>query len=292
MNAHPELVKRGVGRQRRDVTLPPRLAEFRQQGAAAIAANMWRTDPPAREETVDGIRVLRFAPPGPKRGTVLHFHGGGFALGCPDMIGAYAAALAARCNVEVICAAYRLAPEHPFPNGIADALTVLQALQKAGEKPLFVSGDSAGGGIAASVTKLAVMDRVPLAGLILIAPWLDMTVGAASFTANAATDPLFSRASAEEMVPLYLDGVSPRDELASPVFGSVAGFPPTYISIGAGEVLADDGHNFHRALTAAGVTARLHAIDGMEHVAVTRDLSLHGAPETFAAIAEFIDKLV
>ncbi len=280
------------------LTLPPErighpaaadLVERRGGLAAAAAAGLWRTDPPPITETIAGVRTLRFEPPGPSRGVVLHFHGGAFRLGAPEVVAKFAAALAERCQVTVLAAAYRLAPENPFPAGIADGRAVLRALQAQGAGPLILSGDSAGGGVAASVTALAVAEGAPPAGLVLLSPWLDLTVSSPCYETNAATDPLFSRDSAEQAAELYLQGMSPNDPLASPLLGPVNGFPPTFVSIGEGEVLADDGRGFHTALLAAGVKTSLSAIPGMEHVAVTRGFELTGATQTFDEVATFID---
>lgn len=232
-----------------------------------------------------GVRVLRFRPQAAPRGIVLHFHGGGFRIGCPEIVAPFAAALAARCQVEVICPAYRLAPEHPFPAGLVDAQRVLRAM--ANDAPLILSGDSAGGGIAAGLAALS--GTRALAGLVLLSAWLDLTVTSASYETNAATDPLFSRAAADVAAAFYLQGTSPRDPLASPLFATLDGFPPTFISIGTGEVLADDGRHFCERLRAAKVPTEFHPIPGMEHVAVTRNMSLPGAAATFTAVATFID---
>jgi acetyl esterase/lipase len=164
----------------------------------------------------------------------------------------------------------------------------MTALQAAGETPLIVSGDSAGGGLAAGLAALAAGEGRTLAGLVVLSPWLDLTVTSPSYAENARTDPLFSRAAAEEAAEAYLQGVAPSHPLASPLLGSFAGFPPTLVSIGEGEVLADDGRRLHAALRAAGVETRLCAVPDMEHVAVTRSLALPGAAETFAAVASFI----
>jgi len=126
-------------------------------------------------------------------------------------------------------------------------------------------------------------------GLVLLSPWLDLTNTSPTFLTNAATDPLFSLASAREAADLYLQGHSPEHPLASPLFGPLAGFPPTYISIGAEEVLAEDGRRLSESLRAAGISAELHPVRGMEHVAVTRDLALPGSAETFERAAGFIE---
>ncbi len=272
---------------------PAPLQQRRQMMAAALLNGVWKTQPPPIETTMDGVRVLRFEPPGVRHATVLHLHGGAFRQGCPEMVGAFSVALAARCGVEVVCPAYRLAPEHPYPAGLRDALSVLRTLSThpapaTSAIPLIISGDSAGGGLAASLTRLALDAGARVAGLVLLSAWLDLTLSGSSFDDNAATDPLFSRSAAEEAVLLYLQGQSAREPEVSPLLGSVRGFPPTFVSIGNGEVLADDGRRFYRALRDAGVRSQLHAVDGMEHVAVTRNFKLLGAQEAFEALSGFI----
>jgi epsilon-lactone hydrolase len=271
---------------------PALLAQRRQAMADARASGIWRTTPASQEVVIGGIRALRLVPDAPARGTVVHFHGGAFRNGCPEQVGAYALALMQRCDVEVICPAYRLAPECPFPAGLSDAVAIVQALSEETAGPLIIAGDSAGGGLAASLVALCVDSGVPLSGLILHSAWLDLTVTSQSYEKNAATDPLFSRDAAQDAAGLYLQGQSPRNPYASPLLNSVAGFPPTFISLGRGEVLADDSRKFERALHLAGVRSELLAVDGMEHVAVTRSLALAGAEKTLAATCEFIATLV
>lgn len=268
---------------------PPDLAERRKGMDAALASGVWKTRRPPAETVLGGRRTLRFRPEGAVKGTVMHLHGGGFRIGGPEMEGPLAEALADRCGVEVVVPQYRLAPEHPFPCGLTDALAALTALRdEIGDAPLVVSGDSAGGGLAAS---LAVLDRVRIDALVLLSPWLDTTVTALSFAENAG-DPMFSKESAGVAAALYLQGQDAEHPLASPLLAPVAAFPPTLISVGLEEVLRDDSLRFHAKLTAAGVPCELSAIAGMEHVAVVRGLQMPGARETFAAIADFIDRAV
>jgi len=231
---------------------------------------------------------LRFSPTGASRGSVLHMHGGAFRIGCPEQIGPFARDLAQACAVEVICPAYRLAPEHPFPAGLNDGWAVLCALAQATAGPLILSGDSAGGGLAASLAALACQGGIVLKGLALLSPWLDLAATDPAYTDNAATDPLFSVASARESAALYLQGHAATDPLASPLLGDMSGFPPTYINVGTGEVLAGDSRMFRERLEQAAVPVTLHSVDDMEHVAVTRDRGLTGSDETFAALAEFV----
>lgn len=268
----------------------PVLAARRAQMNAAVAEGRFKVDPPAQKLCIEGTRALRFACEGRPTATILHFHGGGLRLGCPDMLAPYAAALAREAGVEVICPEYRLAPEHPFPAGLNDAWRVAASVGREG--PLLIAGDSAGGGIAASLTSLLVAADRPPAGLVLVSPWLDLTLGAASYEGNAATDDVFSRAAATEGANAYLAGLSAGDPRASPLFAGVAGFPPTLVIIGEEEVLADDGRSYVAALDAAGIQATLMARAGTAHAAVTRSLKLPGAPETFAGIAAFVMRIV
>jgi epsilon-lactone hydrolase len=272
---------------------PPDLAERRAQMTAGLAAGVWATARPPVETKSGGQRTLRFASRIPPRGHIIHFHGGGYRLGCPEIAGPFASRLAEQCRVEVVCPQYRLSPEHPFPAGVNDAWAALEALRaESGDAPLIVSGDSAGGGLAVAVAVLAVERGLRLNGLVLISAWLDQTVSAASFAANAASDPMFSRESARLASKLYLQGSDPLHPLASPLRAPLTGLPPVLVSVGAGEVLADDARGFHARLRAAGVASELIEIPGMEHVAVTRGADLPGSAETFAAIARFVDRIV
>ena len=213
-------------------------------------------------------------------------------MGCPESIGPYAAELARCCDVEVICPAYRLAPVYPFPAGLTDAARLLDALLGEGDDmPLVLSGDSAGGGLAASLAAICADTGMRIDGLVLHSPWLDLTVTSPSYDANAATDPLFSFASASEASELYLQGHDPRDPLASPLFAEVSGFPATLITVGTGEVLLEDSRGFHARLQEHRVPARLVEIGGMDHVAVTRDLSLPGSAEVFQLTASFMTEI-
>lgn len=207
-------------------------------------------------------------------------------------MGAFAGTLARRCGVTVICPAYRLAPEHPFPAAIADARKVHQAIMAAGEKHLILSGDSAGGGVAAASAALAHADAVPPIGLILLSAWLDLTVSSPSYVHNAATDPLFSQEAARAAAELYLQGHDARHPLASPIFADPALFPPTLVNAGTGEVLADDSRLFHDRLAKAGIPAELSMVADMEHVAVTRDAGLTGAAQTMDEVVAFVDNLL
>lgn len=263
---------------------PGDIAALRAGAEAARAAGRWATRRPVEVPRIGACEVLRVSPTGTPRGRVLHFHGGGHRLGMPEMDAPFAEALADACGVEVLLPRYRLAPEHPFPCSLNDGLAVFDGLS--GDLPLFLSGASAGGGLAAAIASIR-PGRV--AGLVLHSAWLDLSVTAASYEANAATDPLFSRASAEAAAALYLQGEDPANPLASPLLADPVAFPATLITVGTGEVLLDDA----RAMTAGlGGKARFLEVPAMDHVAVTRAMEAPGAAEVFAATCSFIDQLM
>ncbi|MCB2080514.1 MAG: alpha/beta hydrolase [Novosphingobium sp.] len=286
MNARVEIPEERPGRP-----ADPDLADRRGQMELGVQAGAFRTERPAVEETFAGARALRFSPDGEPKGYLLQLHGGGFRIGRPEFEGPLSEKLAARCGIEVIVPQYRLSPEGPFPAGLNDALAALKALrEQVGEAIVLVGGDSAGGGLAASLGVLAAAGLAPrIDGLVLLSPWLDLTVTAPAFAENADTDPMFSEEQANIAAELYLQGFDPEHPLASPLFAPVEGYPPSLISVGTGEVLRDDSLRFHEKLLAAGVRSRLSAIDGMEHVAVVRSPDLTGSAETFDEIVRFID---
>lgn len=273
------------------MTPPPELLERRGAISAAVSAGHFRTDPAAVELRIAGVRCLRFAAPAAPRGTVVHVHGGAFRMGCPEQSGPFAAALAARCGVDVICPAYRLAPEYPFPAGSDDTFAVVAELTGQ-DQPLLISGDSAGGGLAACLAARSHQCGHKLGGLVLLSPWLDLTVSSGSYQANSRSDPLFSADSAATAAELYLQGRNADDPAASPLFADIAGYPPTYINVGSGEVLLDDARAMAAKLLSAGVPVTLIEVDGMDHVAVTRGPDLSGSVHAFATMAAFIDTIL
>jgi epsilon-lactone hydrolase len=237
---------------------------------------------------MEGVRVLRYTPTQPE-GTLVHFHGGGFRMGCPEIGAYYATRIAQQNSVEVICVGYTLAPEAPFPTAILEGLNILKGLAEHQPRlPLFLSGESAGGGLAASVAILAAEQGITLTGVILLSPWLDLTLTATSYQTNAATDQLFSYETAKTAAELYLQGHAPDNPYASPLLAEIEEFPPTLISTGNIEVLVDDSRRFAQKLADCGTDIAYHEVTGMAHVAVVRDINATGAEQTAREIEAFI----
>jgi acetyl esterase/lipase len=221
-------------------------------------------------DTLGGVPVEWVIPQGAALAPVIfHLHGGGYVLGDPASSRPLTTALALKSGLRVLSVDYRLAPEHPFPAAVEDALKAFRALLARGYKgrDIAIGGESAGGGLTIA-TLLAARDAgLPLpASAFAISPWTDVACTAASFDHKAEVDPLLTRRSLKEMGDAYLGDSDPRNPLASPHHGSLAGLPPLLIHVGSDEVLLDDARALHEHASAAGVTSTLEVWDGMIHV--------------------------
>jgi acetyl esterase/lipase len=214
--------------------------------------------------------------------TIAYFHGGGYRLGSARGSTGFGQRLVQATGARVVLVDYRLAPEHPFPAALHDATAVVGALA-AEPGALVLGGDSAGGGLAAAVAGAAGRSgRVQVAALVCLSPWADLRNVAASYTTRAATDELFSLASATAAAELYLQGHDPTDPLVSPVLADLATFPPTLVLASSAEVLLDDGVALTRGLAGAGVAVEAHLVPGLPHVWPTL---LPDHPESARALA-------
>lgn len=219
---------------------------------------------------------------------LLYLHGGGFRIASALAYRSYGSHLAAVLGARVLLVDYRLAPEHKFPKAVDDCFTVWESLLAEGIDTgrIVIAGDSAGGGLAASVTMHALADGVLPAGVICCSPWVDLTVTAATYDTNADSDKLFSRTSAEEAAPAYLGGADPSDPIASPLFGDWSGAPPLLILVGDVEVLLDDSRRLAEVATAAGVDVTLSVYPEMPHIWT---MSYPAFPEAVAGVTEMAE---
>jgi acetyl esterase/lipase len=201
--------------------------------------------------------------------TILYLFGGGYVLGSPASRRKTAGHLAVACKAKVLVAHYRLAPEHPFPAALDDAVTAYLEMLHEGADPrrTAIIGDSAGGGLAVALG-LALRDRShPLpAGIVALSPWADLTCSGASMKGNAARDIECSRDGLLQMAGWYLGGGDPAQPLASPVFAAFHNMPPLLCLVGSEEVLLDDSFRLARAMAAAGRSATVSVAAGMQHV--------------------------
>ena len=204
-----------------------------------------------------------------RSGVVLYLHGGGYTCGSLDYAKGFAATLASECGVRVFCAAYRLAPENPYPAAVEDALTAFDYLLKKGyaSHQILLCGESAGGGLIYALSlKLKQLGRELPCGLIGISPWVDLTGSGASYETNRDNDPSLTQELLEFYAKCYTQ--DPTDPLCSPVRGDLTGLPPSLLFAGGDEILLDDARTLHDRLKAAGCRSKLIIAPGRWHAYV------------------------
>jgi len=200
---------------------------------------------------------------------VLYLHGGGYCIGSIRTHRQLAADISRAAAARLLLIEYRLAPEHPFPAGLDDAVAAYRYLLGSNLRPaqLAIAGDSAGGGLTAA-TLLALREQgvpLPTAGVCL-SPWFDLTLSGESMESKDGVDPMVHREPLGRMARAYLGGADARTPLASPLFADLAGLPPLLIHVGTAETLLDDSTRFAERARAAGVDVTLDVWDDMIHV--------------------------
>jgi acetyl esterase/lipase len=215
---------------------------------------------PAAKITVDGVEP---------RHVVLYFHGGVYVLGDAFQAAGLAAQVGRRTRARVISVDYRLAPEHPYPAAVDDALAAYQGLLDNGTAPADIAfaGESAGGGLAIATLVSARDHGLPLpAAAYLMSPYADLTLAGATMDTKHAADPLLSRESLQPRVPDYTSGQDASLGLISPIFADLSGLPPLIIQAGTHEVLLDDAVRLARQAAVADVAVTLDITPGVPHV--------------------------
>ncbi|WP_232629474.1 alpha/beta hydrolase [Methylobacterium sp. Leaf118] len=224
-----------------------------------------------RVEAVDagGVPAEWTTTPEAVPGRVLLFlHGGGYVSGSLASHRTMVARAGREAGTRTLALAYRLAPEHPFPAALEDALAGYRFLLDSGVAParIALAGESAGGGLALAVALSLRAAGQPLPGCLWCSsPWTDLTLTGASLADKAAVDPLLSRAYLAEVAAAYLAGTDPRGPLVSPLWGDLSGLPPLLIQVGSAETLLDDSVSLARAAGAADVAVTLEIWPHMIH---------------------------
>ncbi|UUO01164.1 alpha/beta hydrolase [Mycolicibacterium novocastrense] len=207
---------------------------------------------------LDGVPVERITPANARAdGAVLFLHGGGYASGSARCYRGLAGALAAVTGIQVVVADYRLAPEHPFPAALDDALSVYAALRRQ-VTTIAVAGDSAGGGLTLALAQRIRDESVPMpAALGLICPWLDLAVDQAA-ARPPAKDPLIIPSLTAEWCEFYVGENDASDPGISPVHGDLASLPPMVMHSVADDPLAVDADKLERAVAAQASGVLIH----------------------------------
>ena len=220
---------------------------------------------------IDGIKAewVSVDRPHMKKYVILYCHGGGYMTGSYRYARSITNKLASSTSMDVLSFDYRLAPEHPYPAAIEDALKVWDHLMYLGygARDIIIAGDSAGGNLALTLTlALKEQGRLLPRGLLLFSPWTDMTHSGKSYETKASVDPILTLDYIEEAIKAYAEGEDLEDPMISPVFADFTGFPQTYIQVGTNEILLSDSLKLDKQMLKCRVPVRLEQFKGMWHV--------------------------
>jgi epsilon-lactone hydrolase len=215
---------------------------------------------PIAEIAVDGIEP---------RHVVLYFHGGVYVMGDAALAADLASQVGRRTDAKVISVDYRLAPEHPYPAAVDDALAAYEALLDNGNAPadIVLAGESAGGALAVATLVNARDQGLPLpAAAFVMSPYADLTLAGTTMETKREVDPLMSREALQPRVADYTAGQDAALGLISPIFADLSGLPPLIIEAGTHEVLLDDAVRLARQAATADVEVTLDITPRVPHV--------------------------
>ncbi|MBA9071084.1 acetyl esterase/lipase [Methylobacterium sp. RAS18] len=250
----------------------PRPADLAERRARvdALAAD-YALPPDVRVEPIDAHGVpaeWTSTPTADGERVILFLHGGGYVSGSLKSHRHMVAQAGREALARTLALGYRLAPEHPFPAALDDALTGYRFLLASGIAParIALAGESAGGGLALA-TALSLREAgLPLPGCLwLSSPWVDLALTGASMESKAAVDPLLSRTYLSELASLYLNGADALGPLVSPINADLAGLPPMLIQVGSAETLLDDSVRLAAVAGATDIAVHLEVWPHMIH---------------------------
>ncbi len=222
---------------------------------------------------------------------VMFLHGGGYVSGSIRSHRHMVAELGRQARARTFALDYRLAPEHPFPAALEDALAGYRFLLEAGIDParIALAGESAGGGLALA-TLISLRDageKLP-ACVWLSSPWVDLAMTGASLESKAAVDPLIQAPYLAELATAYLGGADPKSPLISPIYADLRGLPPSLIQVGSAETLLDDAVRVAGVAGAADVAVTLQVWPEMIHAWHLFHPQLAAGRRALAVVGAFI----
>ncbi len=237
---------------------------------------------PTAEITIDGIE---------SRHVVLYFHGGVYVLGDAFQAAGLASQVGRRARARAISVDYRLAPEHPYPAAVDDALAAYEALLHNGTAPsdIAFAGESAGGGLAIATLVNARDHGLPMpAAAFVMSPYADLTLAGTTMETKREVDVLMSFEALQSRVTDYTSGQDAAIGLISPIFADLSGLPPLIIQAGTHEVLLDDAVRLARQAATADVEVTLDITPGVPHVFQTFSPILDEAAAALDRAGQFL----
>ena len=275
---------------------PTELSERRRRLDMLGEQSVLPADVRVEPVVANGVAAEWTSTPGAAPTRVLLFlHGGGYVSGSVTSHRAMVAEAGRQAKIRTLALGYRLAPEHPYPAALDDALDGYRFLVSSGIDPrhIVISGDSAGGGMT-----IAMMTMLRDAGEALpgcawcISPWVDLEMTGASIAGKAGVDPLIQKPYLQELAGAYLNGADPHSPLVSPLHGDLHGLPPLLIQCGSAETLLDDSVRLAGAAANADVAVTLEVYPDMIHVWPLFYQEVTAGRRALAAAGQFIRAMV
>lgn len=240
--------------------------------------------------SINGIPAELFDINNSREGVILYLHGGAYSVGSINVHREYLSRLASACRVKVLAIDYRLAPEHPFPSAMEDAMSAYDWLIDQGFNPskIVLGGDSAGGGLAIAVLVSLLQGQKPLpSSAVCISPWVDLTF--TSKKVNNNNDPILNPEILSVFAQQYAAQTAKNHPLISPIFADLRGLPPVLIHAGTNEILLDQIMEFAERARQADVEVELELWQGLFHVFQIIPI-LPESKLSLEKIAVFVDK--
>jgi acetyl esterase/lipase len=251
-------------------------------------------DVSAKRDELGGVPVVTVQTPGIDTSVVvLYLHGGAYALGsAADSVG-LASDVSRRAGARVVSVDYRLAPEHPFPAALDDAVAAYRALLDEGvpsAKIAFVGESSGGGLVAATLVALKAAGLPQPSSTAVFSPWADLTVSGASARGKADLDPALTPEALRTRARDYLGARDTATPLASPIFADLTGLPPLLVQVGSHEILLDDAVRLASRAADHDVPVELQVWPEVPHVFQGFAALLDDAEDALNAAAAFLKR--
>jgi len=242
------------------------------------------------EETVEGVKCYRFEPSHFDTSKVLiYLHGGMFVLGSIEGYKAMISHFASAFSARILFIEYALAPEKPFPNAVNDILKVYRGLiRRYPDAKVTVMGDSAGGGLSATLIKMSSEEKLPMpSSVILISPWVYLQGNTESYETRKKMDPILTKEKLMEYAGYY---VADHWNEADPGQFTFESFPPLLILVGSNEILFDDSKLFYEKIKPSQPDTHMKEYANQVHGWPLIDITSDAAKDAMTSIGKFITK--
>lgn len=238
---------------------------------------------------IEAVNCYWFTPEDPTPGRIIiYLHGGGFAAGSVRTHGNMVSHFAKELHAKILFIEYALAPEHPYPAGLNNIISVYRELANRyqGHQLDFI-GDSAGASLIISAIGEILKLQLPLpAAVVLISPWVSLECDNPSMEENAQVDHTLNKSMLQLFAQAYTGSVPL--EVSSPKKASLTKFPPVLVMVGTNEILLDDSRNFYHDIKSIQRKSRLRIYDDQPHSWLKKDIHKEASRRALAEIADFI----